>query len=54
MASFLKLLFPLFCFFVITMEKSVCVCGGGHGPPVPHSLVLLALLSVIFDYCFRN
>ena len=32
----------------------VCVCvgggrGGGHGSPVPHSLVLLALLSVIFD-----
>ena len=59
MASFLKLFFPLFCFFVFTMEKSVCffcVCGerGGHGPPVPHSLVLLALLSVIFNYCFRN
>ena len=46
----MKDFFPLFPFLIFAMEKS----EGVHAPPVPHPLVLSTLLSVIFDYCFRN
>ena len=43
-----------FCYGKMCVCVCVCVCWGRYGPSVLHSLVLLALLSVIFDYCSRN